>query len=216
MEKICTNCGWKNTANDVVCGKCGIYFKEETREVKDLHESFTDANLPQPNSFMCKVRNIVYEYAIISSICVIISTILLYSFYGPLTPNGNRYHHSFDLTTIPIWIVILALLAMFTLQYPIFRFNKSNKPENHRYGLFPATKSIISKFLSVSLTILNISTGFIFAISFMLITFSYIFSDNRVMADDLETIMLSIAFILCSLFWGIIDIIYTIIYKRNW
>lgn len=216
MGKMCTNCGWDNTSKAVVCRKCGTYFNGEIREFKDSQGASSDANSSQPSPFMWRVRNIVYRYSIISSICVIISTMMLYSFFGPLTPNGNRYHHSFDLTTIPIWIVILALLAMFLLQYPIFRFNKSNKPENHRYGLFPATKSIITKFLSVSLTIINISTGFIFAISFMFITFSYIFSDNRVMADDLETIMLAVAFILCSIFWGLVDFIYSVIYKHNW
>jgi len=216
MGKICTNCGWDNTYNAVVCRKCGTYFNGEAQEDKDSQESSTDTNLIQPFPFMWKVRDIVYRYAIISSICVIISTILLYSFFGPLTPNGNRYHHSFDLTTIPIWILILALLAMGSLQYPIYRFNNSNKPENHRYGIFPATKSIITKFLSVLLTILNISTGLIFAISFVLITCYYIFSNNRVMADDLETIMLAVAFILCSLFWGLVDLIYTLIYKQNW
>lgn len=216
MGKICNNCGWDNTSNAVVCSKCGIHFKREAQEAKDSHESSAGTNLSQPCSFMWKVRGIVYRYAIISSICVIISTILLYSFFGPLTPNGNRYYHSFDLTTIPIWIVFLALLAMLTLQYPIYRFNKSDKPENHRYGLFPATKSIIAKLLSVSLTILNISTGFIFTTSFLLITCSYIFYNNRVMADDLETIMLAVAFILCSIFWGLIDLVYSIIYKHNW
>lgn len=184
--------------------------------VSDSQEPSPEKNLPQPSPFMWKVRSIVYRYAILSSICVIISTILLYSFFGPLTPNGNRYHHSFDLTTVPIWIIFLALLAMCTLQYPIYRYINTKEPENHRYGLFPASKSIVAKVLSVSLTVLNISTGFIFAISFMLITLSYIFSDGIVMADDLETIMLAAAFILCSIFWGIIDIIYTLIYKRNW
>lgn len=215
MGKICTNCGWDNTSNAVVCCKCGTSFKENVQKIEDSQELPIVVNLSNSSSFMWKIRSIVYGYAILSSICVIISTILLYSFYGPLTPNGNRYYHSFDLTTIPIWIVILALLAMFTLQYPIYRFNKSDTLENHRYGLFPATKSIIAKLLSVSLTILNISTGFIFAISFMLITCSYIFSNNRVMADDLETIMLAVAFILCSIFWGLVDLIYTIIYKHN-
>lgn len=216
MGKICTNCGWDNPSEAVECCKCRTYFKGETRGIKDSQGSSSDANLSQPSPYMWKGRKIVFRYAIISSICVIISTILLYSFFGPLTPNGNRYHHSFDLTTIPIWILILALLAMVSLQYPIYRFNNSNKPECHRYGIFPVTKSIITKFLSVLLTILNISTGLIFAISFLLITCSYIFSNNRVMADDLETIMLSVAFVLCSLFWGTIDIIYTLIYRKNW
>lgn len=216
MEKTCTNCGYNNTFNAVVCSKCGASFKGEAREVKDYQEHSTDANLSHSSFFMWKIRSIVYRYAILSSICVIISTILLYSFFGPLTPNGNRYYHSFDMTTIPVWILILAALAVFTLQYPIFRYYNSNSPENHQYGLFPTSKSIIAKILSILLTILNISTGLIFVISFLLITFSYIFSGNRVMADDLETIMLAAAFILCSIFWGLVDLIYTIIYKHNW
>lgn len=216
MGKICTNCGWDNPSEVVECCKCRTYFKGETRGIKDSQGSSSDANLSQRSPYMWKGRKIVFRYAIISSICVIISTILLYSFFGPLTPNGNRYYHSFDLTTIPVWILILAALAMFTLQYPIYRYYNSNSPENHRYGIFPASNSKVAKILSVLLTILNLSTGLIFTISFSLITFSYIFSSNRVMADDLETIMLSAAFILYSLFWGIIDIIYTIIYKQSW
>lgn len=217
MVKICKNCGWENTSEAVTCEKCCIPFDNvETKGICSINESRLTNSEIIHSSFMWKIRKGVYLYALLSLTLVFISTITLYSYYGPLTPNGNRYHHSFDISTVPVWMVILSLLAMFTLLYPIFRYYYSNSPANHKYGIFPSSLSILSKVTSISLTILNIFTGFIFTTSFLLIAISYILSDNRVMADDLETIMLAFAYCCCILFWGLVNLIYILKYKKDW
>ncbi len=162
-----------------------------------------------------RTRKILWIFALVTSITNIISTFLLYAHYGPLTPNGNRYHHSFDVSSVSWGLVGLCLLANLALLYPIFRFRISTEPAKHKYGIFPAPKTW-SNIVSCILTFLNVSSGFTFTLFFTLITIQYITNSSRIMADDLETILLGLAYVACFLFWSIINLTYTAFYRRNW
>lgn len=220
---ICKNCGWEN--DDVLnrCLKCSEIIHNEITSKHNHPDSTTteyslhsDKSSVSNNALIWKYKSVFYRFAIISTISVVIATVILYSYYGPLTPNGNRYHHSFNLLSVPFYLILLASLAMAILYYPMYKLYKSNSPNNFKFGIFPISKSITGKVISVLLTILNIGSGIVFTISFILISFEYVCNSNRVMADDLETIILTAGYIGCMIFWGIVDLIYTLIFKRNW
>lgn len=162
-----------------------------------------------------RCRSFIHTGAIISIICVIGCIVTLYSHYGPLTPNGNRYYHDFDLSTVPFHLVGWSVISMALLYYPTFRFYHSKYPECHVFGIFPSSNTL-TKFVSVTLTIMNIGSGFLFTILLLLETIVYCNNTTRVMAEDLETGICTLAFSGCVCFWGIIDLIYTLIYRKNW
>lgn len=169
---------------------------------------------------ICKYKLLIYSIAIISAVCVIISTIILYSHFDTITPGGNRVqgetHEGFGLTSFPIYLILLSIGAMAALYFPIYKLYHSNNPQNFKYGIFPASKSY-HRIVSVLLSFLNIGSGLLFTICFALITWVYVYSDNpnRILIDD-ETFLLYLAYISCIVFWGYIDLIYMIKYKNNW
>ena len=220
---ICKNCGWENDKVLNRCLKCNELLHNESESGCNHPDSITpessvhsDNSSKSNNTLIWRYKSVFYYFAIISTISVVIVTVILYSYYGPLTPNGNRYHHSFDLLSVPFYLILLASLAMAILYYPMYKLYKSNSPNNFKFGIFPISKSITGKVISVLLTILNIGSGIVFTISFILISFEYVCNSNRVMTDDLETIILTAGYIGCMIFWGIVDLVYTIIFKRNW
>lgn len=220
---ICKNCGWEN--DDVLnrCQKCSEVLHNEVTSKHNHPDSITiesslysDKSSVSSSTLIWRHKSVFYRFAIISAISVVVATVILYSYYGPLTPNGNRYHHSFNLLSVPIYLILLASLAMTILYYPIFKLYRSNSPNNFKFGIFPISKSIASKVISVLLTILNIGSGIVFTISFILISLEYVCNSNRVMADDLETIILTAGYIGCLIFWGLVDLVYILIFKHNW
>lgn len=221
---ICKNCGWENDNNLSCCLKCGESLhsvdalglnKSDILKTESLH---VEKHLEPKTSLIWRCKSRLYLIAVISTVLVVLATISLYSFYGPLTPNGNRYYHSFNLLTVPLYLILLALGAMAILYYPVFKLYKSKSPNNFKIGIFPTSKSIIGKIVSVLLSILNIGSGLVFTVMFILITCIYVCapSTSRVMADDLETLVLIVGYIGCMIFWGIVDLVYTLIFKHNW
>ena len=221
---ICKNCGWENDNNLSCCLKCGESLhsvdalglnKSDVLKTESLHVA---KPIEPKMSLIWRCKSSLYLFAVISTVLVVLATISLYSFYGPLTPNGNRYYHSFNLLTVPLYLILLALGAMAILYYPVFKQYKSKSPNNFKIGIFPTSKSIIGKVVSVLLSILNIGFGLVFTVMFVLITCIYVCapSTSRVMADDLETLVLIVGYIGCMIFWGIVDLVYTLIFKHNW
>lgn len=158
---------------------------------------------------------VITAIAVCSLIAVVVSTIMLYAHYGPLTPNGNRYHHSFNILTVEWGVVRLALIAMVLQVYPVVRYCFSRNPEWHSWGFFPA-RSTVGKWISLLLTCLNAIVGFIYTVYFCLITGEYVGNSSRVMAEDLETGIQIVAYVFCILFWGGVDLIYSIYFKFKW
>ena len=157
-------------------------------------------------------RNFLTLYAVVIFVCNMTSTFLLYAHYGPLTPNGNRYYHSFDMSSVS-WIMVgLCYIASIALVFPFVVF--SRRGMKTVFDVFPAT-SKSGKAFSAILFVVNIITGTIFSIALILITVEYLSNHSRVMAEDLETVCLAFAYITCSLFWGIIDLIYFISIKKK-
>lgn len=142
-------------------------------------------------------------------------TIALYSHYGPLTPNGNRYYHSFNLDTVLWQLVILAFVAMFSLSYPSIRYGLSKNVELSGSGVFPS-QSAISKWISRILTAICVGSQVFFTIYFYLIVNEYLSNHSRVMAEDLETGIQYLAYIGCILFWGFVNTVYSIKFKFRW
>lgn len=142
----------------------------------------------------------------------IISVFILYTHYGPLTENGNRYYHYFDLSSMDWYVLGHCLCAFVFLLIPWIFFN--NYSSKSFIGLFP-TKSRFGKWCSSLLIGLNFGTGVLFTVSFLLITIEYITNSSRVMAEDLETIELILAFISCSIFWGIVDLVYFATHRKT-
>lgn len=167
------------------------------------------------NKFFEKYRIVITVIAVCSVVAVIVSTIRLYAHYGPLTPNGNRYHHSFDMLTVEWDLVRLAFIAMALQVYPVVRFCFSRNPEWHCWGFFPA-RSTIGKGFSLILTCFNAILGFVYTAYFCLMTNEYVDNSSRVMAEDLETVIQGFAYICCILFWGLVNLIYSICYKFKW
>lgn len=148
------------------------------------------------------IKKILSVYAILVFVINLISIFLLYTHYGPLTPNGNRYYHSFDISSMNWQLEGLCCIASLSLLAPLVFFSKSNIKTIG--DVFPN----FEKFFSALLTILNITTGTLFTILLLYYTQEYLSNHSRVMADDLETILLSLAYIACFIFWGIVDTIY--------
>lgn len=166
-------------------------------------------------SVVWKLRWYIFGFALISMICVVSSTFLLYCYYGELTPNGNRYHHSFNIDTVQWNLVLLNVIAYLILTYPSIRLPFSQHPEWHKWGIFPA-KSKFANFISGILTFLNIVSGSLFCVLFCIETRLFIVETDRVMAEDLETIILAFSYLSCAVFWAIPIIIYSILYKIKW
>ena len=176
------------------------------------HNQETDYRKTVEPSLFYRYRNPLFYYSVSTLIIVVCCTTLLYSFYGPLTPNCNRYYHHFDISTI-IWkLVLLSFLSFANLSYPFYRLKKSKNPELYKRGIFPA-KNTFTRIISSVLTFLNILSGTIFTITFVYITIEYITNTSRVMAEDWETILLSAAYIGCILFWGMINIVYALAHR---
>ena len=60
--------------------------------------------------------------AIICILSVMLGTIALYSHYGPITTNGNRYYHQFNVNTVEWRLVFYATVATALLAYPSVRY----------------------------------------------------------------------------------------------
>lgn len=146
---------------------------------------------------------------------VIVETIALYSHYGPLTPNGNRYYHSFDLDTVLWNLVMLAFVAMFSLTYPSIRYGLSKCVELRGGGVFPS-RSTTSKLIARFLSTICVGSQVIFTTYFYFTVHEYLSNHSRVMAEDLETVFLSLAYLGCILFWGTVNIIYSVVFKFKW
>lgn len=159
-----------------------------------------------------KAKRILSIYAAILFVINMVSTFLLYTHYGPLTPNGNRYYHSFDLSSLSWEMMGLCFIASLALLFPLVKFSRPDMKTI--LDVFPAT-SKLGRICSAILTMINIITGTIFSISLLLITKEYLSNHSRVMSEDIETIMLALAYITCFLFWGVIDIICLVINKSK-
>lgn len=158
------------------------------------------------------IKNILTLYAVIVFVCNMTSTFQLYAHYGPLTPNGNRYYHSFDISSVSWNMVGLCCVATIALVFPFVFFSRQGMKTV--FDVFPAT-SKPGKVCSAILFIVNIITGTIFSIALLLITVEYLSNHNRIMVEDLETVLLALAYIACSLFWGIINFMYFISVKKK-
>lgn len=164
-----------------------------------------------------KVRKLQLIYCIIIFLSNIMCVTLLYTHYGPLTVNGNRYFHKFDIKSMDWDIFILCSLACSVLLVPYVFFNEPNS--KRVFKIFPA-KSSFGAMCSEYLSTINFTTGTIFTFFLVWITYVYHSNCNRVMAEDLETILLGGAYALCLIFWGIVDFVYLIFHikilvKRN-
>lgn len=142
-------------------------------------------------------------------------TIALYSHYGPLTPNGNRYYHSFNMDTVIWGLVALEFGAMMLLTYPSIRYALSCSNELRGAGIFPS-RGTISKWISRVLSVLCIGSQVIFTLFFYLEVREYLSNHSRVMAEDFETAVQYFAYFLCICFWGIINLGYSIWFKLKW
>lgn len=167
------------------------------------------------NKLFWKLRWPIFGFAILSIILVISSTFFLYCYYGPLTPNGNRYWHPFSTDTVQWSLVLWSAIAFLILAYPSLRLPFSHNPSWHKWGLFPS-RNTASNIISIILTLLNISSGFIFCVLMTIQTVIYIHESDRVMAEDLETVLISFAYLLCTIFWSIVLIIYSFCFKLKW
>ncbi len=166
----------------------------------------TNNNSIAGNSKGNMVKVFQLAYAAFFYFTNVLSLFLLYTHYGPLTPNGNRYYHEYDITSMDWVMVTFCSVASLLLLLPYLLCFRSNATSV--FDLFPSVSDgnhILSKLLGI----LNLASGSIFTISLFLITLIYI-SSSRIMADDLETAMLIAAYVLCSLFWGLVDLIYII------
>lgn len=162
------------------------------------------------------ITQILVLFIAVSCISIVTCcTIVLYSHYGPLTPNGNRYYHSFNLDTVLWNLVILAFVAMFSLTYPSIRYGLSNCVELRGGGVFPS-RSTISKLIAQFLSTICVGSQVFFTTYFYFTVHEYLSNHSRVMAEDLETIFLSLAYLGCILFWGMVNTIYSVIFRFKW
>lgn len=162
-----------------------------------------------------KIKQIVLIGAIFCFLVITGCTIILYSHYGPLTPNGNRYYHHFNMDTVEWSLVVVEMAAMASLIYPSVRYGLSSNSELHQMGIFPS----ISKFgcwVSLFLTILCIGSQLGYTIGYSAIVYEYVTKHFRVMAEDLETGIQYLAYLGCIGFWGLVNTIYSMAYKFKW
>lgn len=148
-------------------------------------------------------------------ISVTIETIALYSHYGPLTPNGNRYYHSFNMDTVMWGLVALEFGAMLLLTYPSMRYALSRNTELRGAGIFPS-KGTISRWVSRVLSVLCIGSQMIFTLFIYIEVKEYLSNHSRVMAEDLETGLQIVVYFTCIIFWSVINLMYSIVYKLRW
>ena len=160
-------------------------------------------------------QNIVLTIGILCLLITTINTILLYSHYGPLTPNGNRYFHYFNMNTVDWLLVTIESLSMLSLVYPSLRYGLSCNYELHKMGIFPSNERI-GGLVSIILTSLCIGSQIIYTISYSLIVNEYISNHSRVMAEDLEIGIQYFAYIGCILFWGFVNTVYSVKYRFKW
>lgn len=146
---------------------------------------------------------------------VTIGTIALYAHYGPLTPNGNRYYHDFDMGSVVWGLVVLEMIAMASLVYPSIRYGLSSNDELRLWGIFPA-RNKVAGCISLLLSILCIGSQVIYALYYSLTVLEYLSNHSRVMAEDLETMVQFFAYFLCIGFWGVINTIYSVYFKLKW
>lgn len=172
-------------------------------------------NMIYTNNSLTWKRIVVFGLALISVLMITVSTIALYSHYGPLTPNGNRYYHQFDIDTV-IWrLVVLELAAMSLLIYPSIRYSLSSNSILLNKGIFPSTGKF-GNVASIILTVFCIGSQIIYTLSFCMIVNEYLSNHSRIMAEDLETGIQYIAYIGCILFWGFINTVYSVKYRFKW
>lgn len=167
------------------------------------------------NNSLTWIRIVVFVLAFISVLTVTISTIALYSHYGPLTPNGNRYYHRFDMDTVVWKLVILELAAMLSLIYPSIRYALSSNSNLIRKGIFPSTGKF-GDVVSIILTVFSLGSQIIYTLSFCIIVNEYLSNHSRVMAEDLETGLQYLSYIGCILFWGFVNTVYSVKYRFKW
>lgn len=160
-------------------------------------------------------QNIVLTIGILCLLITTINTILLYSHYGTLTPNGNRYYHRVDMDTVVWKLVILELAAMLSLIYPSIRYALSSNSNLIRMGIFPSTGKF-GNVVSIILTVFSLGSQIIYTLSFCMIVNEYLSNHSRVMAEDLETGLQYLAYIGCILFWGFVNTVYSVKYRFKW
>ncbi len=212
----CNNCGWENPTDIRKCEKCKtVIISDIPPLTSNLNRKQTIESGQKGKLIFWKFRKVFFVFALICSITVFWDVIFLYSHYGPLTPNGNRYHHDFDISTIPVGVVISSIIAMLLLNYPIYRNCHSVIPQKHKYGFFPSSNRI-SKILSFLFSIILFFSEIIFVVGLSFWSIEYIYNSSRVMSDDIETGLLYFAYLCCVIFWGILDVIYSIIFKKKW
>ena len=161
-------------------------------------------------------KKYVVLFIALACLCIVTScTVALYSHYGPLTPNGNRYYHSFNMDTVVWRLVVIAFFAMASLVYPSIRYGLTSNSELRGGGIFP-TQSNIFKWIGRILTVLCVGSQILYTSYFYVIVHEYLSNHSRVMAEDLETGLQYLAYLGCIAFWGILNTIYTVIYKFKW
>lgn len=159
-----------------------------------------------------KFRYLLFGYAMTVSVIVVLCTLLLYCYYGPLTPNGNMYWHEFDPSTINGWLAGFSIVAMSVFLFPYIRIRRSYHSGLFQAGIFPA-KGKFAKVISAILTVMSLGSSLLFAVALLGATYYYVVETKRIMVDNYETFFLFFAYFLCVLFWGIINVIYGFRYK---
>lgn len=172
-------------------------------------------NMIYTNNSFTWIRIVVFGLAFISVLMITVSTIALYSHYGPLTPNGNRYYHRFDMDTVVWRLVVLELAAMLLLIYPSIRYSLSHNSNLLSKGIFPSTGKF-GNVVSIILTVFSIGSQIIYTLSFCMIVNEYLSNHSRIMAEDLETGIQYVAYIGCILFWGFVNTVYSVKYRFKW
>lgn len=151
--------------------------------------------------------------AIIAVILITLCSVLIEQCtHGALTPNHNRYWHPFSFTDVN-WITVLCCLgAYIVLALPWLSYGLiSTLPVNLKWGIFP-TNGSISKVVSIVLTLLGSSTGLLCTISYCYNAYLSITNTPTIMMDNEDRISIML-FILCMMFWGMVFLFYTLIYR---
>ena len=165
------------------------------------------AKTRENGSWAWRHRKGLMAYAVGCGAVVTLMTILLYSFYGPLTPNNNRYYHSFDMSTVPWQLVIGCIVTFCVLNYGIYRNYKATVPPRSGLGVFPSN-SKTGNFFSNVLTVWLLLTEALYTIGFTLCALIFITERYRIMDDDYPMVMQVIAYFFCVIFWLPINLVY--------
>lgn len=158
-----------------------------------------------------RIITIVIIVIILITIC---SVLIEQCTHGALTPNHNRYWHPFSFADVN-WITVFCCLgAYIVLALPWLSYCLiSNQPVNLKWGVYP-TNSSFSKVISIVLTLLGGSTGLLCTISYCYNAYLSITNTPTIMMDNEDRVSI-ILFMLCMMFWGMVFLIYKLIYRSQ-